>query len=343
MSVTCSRWWFTLVVLCATAGFGGRPCLAARIEAVAGKSYELSKQHGPWMIMAASFHTTAADGKTTEGKSPRQAADALVYELRRIGVPAYTFEMENSADLMTTTNREGLEVRKRNLRRVKSLCVLAGNYPSQDDEVCQQTLAWIKKFNPESLKEGVAFKPTAKRPSPLSGAFLCVNPLLSSEELALQAQQKDPLLRQLNSGVQHSLTENRGEYTLVIATFGGEQVTQLDPNAVLPDILADNDLNAAGLQAAELAVALRQDLDPNKEFCNVDAYVWHDHSRSIVTVGSFTSPNDPALLHYYKRFSQRRDPQTGQAAPRYLAIGGEAPKVWPFVPTPTLMRVPKMR
>lgn len=334
-----------LGVLSATLIWSVRDVAGARIEAVRGKSYSLTRQHGPWMIMVASFHTTAADGQTDEGKSPQEAANDLVYELRTKGIPAYTYEIEPESELLPTVDRLGQPVLRRNLRRVKSLCVLAGNYPSFEDDVAQKTLAWLKKYDPQCLKEGVTFKPTPGRPLPLSGAFLCVNPLLSPDEVA--ARRVDPFVRQLNSGVRYSLAENPGEYTLMVAHFGGKTYTQLKSQPTLLEFLKDNDLDEAARQANELAAALRQDLDPQPEspFRNLEAYVWHDLSESIVTVGSFRGPDDPALQRYLQMFSPGIDPVTGQIQSRYLAIGGknQPSRVWPFVPTPQLIRVPKLR
>lgn len=341
MSKRALRGLLSVVVLWTTAGFAARDCLAARIEAVAGKKYELTKQHGPWMIMVASYYSQS-DGRPTEsGKTPEQAADELVLELRKVGVPAYSFEFEDASSFLKTRDRLGQEVVKRNLRQVPTRCVLAGNYSSFDDDVAQKTLAWIKQFRPQSLADGVSFRPTPGRPLPLSGAFLCINPLLSPDEVA--ARSTDPLLKQLNSGVRHSLSENRGEYTLIVAYFAGKQFTELKQTKETHEFLTDNDLDYAAAQANELAIALREDLDPAGQFRNLDAYVWHDRDQSVVTVGSFKSENDPAIAHYRKMFSAARNPVTGQVQPRFLSIPGSQPKVWAFVPTPQVIRVPQLQ
>jgi hypothetical protein len=340
MSAPSLRCLVSLVVLWTTAGFAARDCLAARIEAVAGKSYRLAAQHGPWMIMVATFHSTGADGQTDEGKSPQEAADELVLELRKQGLPAYVHEVENAADLIRVRDRLGQEVNRRNLRRVKSTCVLAGNYQGFDDPVAQQTLEWIKKFSPRSLTEGVAYRATPGRPLPLSGSFLCINPLRSPEDVA--ARRSDPLIKQLNSGVQYSLSQNRGKYTLVVAHFAGKQFTELRETRSADKFLTDNDLDDAAVNANELAIALRQDLDPLKQFRNLDAYVWHDHDHSIVTVGAFQSEHDPAIAHYRKQFAPIPNPATGRMEARYLSIPGDQPKVWAFTPTLQVMRVPQL-
>lgn len=328
----------------ALATFAGRDCQAARIEADPAKEYRLTRQHGPWMIMVASFHTTGEDGETDVGKSPEQVANELVLELRKQRIPAYTYAVENGPELLNTIDRTGQPVRRRNLRRVKSLCVIAGNYPASDDDVAQKTLEWIKKYNPKSLQEGVGYRPTPGRPLPLSGAFLTINPLLNPEEVAHTTA--DPLLRRLNSGQRYSLSDNPGQYTLVVANFGGKSVTQLKHQPDSFNFLKDNDLDDAAQLANELVAVLRQDLDPSGRFRNMEAYVWHDRYESMVTVGSFSSPDDPAIQHFRKQFAAAVDPVSNQLQFQFLTLdtgASQGTRMWTFVPTPQLMRVPKLR
>jgi hypothetical protein len=295
------------------------------------------------MIMVASFHTTASDGETDQGKSPEQAAADLIHELRQKGIPAYTHAIENDSTPFTVLNRSNEPVRRKNLRKVRSLCVIAGNYPSFEDKTAQKTLDWIKTYEAKSLQDGVTYAPTPARPRPLSGAFLTINPLLSPEEVAAR-RPTDPLLRRLNSGVRHSLIDNPGEYTLVVAHFAGKTFTGTERQSSALEFLKDDDLDIAGEQANELASALRQRLDDTGRFNNLDAYVWHDRTSSVVTVGSFSSRNDPAIAHYVKRFAAERDTKTGKTDFKFLAIKDPTtPKTWAFIPTPQLMPVPKVR
>jgi hypothetical protein len=332
--------------LLALAGTAAPPCFAARIEAVEGKEYPLTKAYGPWMLMVASFHTTGNDGETDEGKSPEEAAAELVFELRQKGIPAYTYAIENHADAFATRDRLGQPVKKKNLRTIRSLCVMAGNYPSFEDERAQASLEWIKKYDPRCLQD-VWYVKTPGKPTPLSGAFLTINPLLSAEEVAERSP--DPLLRKLNSGVRHSLTENKGAYTLVVAHFGGKTFNEVRQHKQTLDFLKDNDLDDAAQQANDLAAALRQNLDvrPNGQpgpLNNIEAYVWHDRFESVVTVGAFSSDKDPAIAHFRKLFGTQYDVQTRSSTAQYLTIGGESqPRSWAFVPTPQVMRVPRLR
>src|SRR5690606_32141172 len=146
---------------------------------------------------------------------------------------------------------------------------------------------YIKRYQPKCLQQpGVKYLRTRRRQGPLGAAFLTVNPLLTSEEI--QQRQHDPLLVKLNASGKYSLYQNKGEYTLVVATFSGKKMAHLG-DSHSPDALEafkidtkDNDLDQASTSAWELAVSLRE-----RE--NIDAFVWHDRYQSVVTVGSFES------------------------------------------------------
>lgn len=349
---------------------------AARIEANPGKRYELTTRHGPWMIMVANFHTTAEDGITKEGKSPEQAADELVLELRQRGIPAYVYETEPESQPFTTQDAYGRPVRRKNLRRVKSVGVLAGNYSSLDDDTAQSTLKWIKDYDPKCLKEGVVYVPredvrkrNGGRPTPLTAAFLTINPMLNPEEVA--SRNIDPLLLRLNHRERHSLLENKGKVTLIVASFAGkvkavsgqsgDGVRENQDSGGLTGFLKDNDLDDAAQQARALALALRQAE-------HVDAYVWHDRYESYVTVGAFSSENDPGIAAMRARFGSPQPVQllgptqvlaNKNSGLKYLAIDSAGRKIdlentaltgltsnyqlWAFDPNPRTMHVPRAR
>lgn len=329
-----------------------RTANAGRIEAVQGKVYTLTKQHGPWMIMVASFHKEGDESEPEQGKSPEEAANELVYELRTRGVPAYVYAIESGGDTVLTRDRTGRPVR-RAVRRTRSVGVLAGNYPGIDDDIAQQTLTWIKKYDPQCLKEGVIFQPSGQRQTPLAAAFLTINPLLTPEEV--NQQHVDPLLARLNAGERFSLLENQGMYTLVVATFSGKSVIQ---GAHTPghSMEWDNDLDNAAEQARLLAAALRREE-------HVESFVWHDRYESIVTVGGFSSPQDPRVAALQRRFgADTYRPSAnpgGDAGVKILAVDANGNKVpydptkgfdnrgsyqlWAFVPNPYIMRVPRHR
>lgn len=345
-SVFCLAWMSCLLL-------GSLHSRAAGIEADPSKEYPLTKNRGPWMIMIATLHTTDGDGETDEGKSPRQAAHELVVELRKLGLPAYTYEYEPQQQHIVSKDSLGREELRKNLRRVKSLCVLAGNYNDINEKVAQDSLEWVKKLKPKSFQDGVYFQPTPGRPNPLSGAFLTMNPMLSSKEIE-QKQTVDPLLVKLNSGERNSLFENKGEFTLVIARFYGKHINvkQAEEESTISKFFNKATLDDAAIGARELVSVLRGNYDrETTNFNNVDAYIWHDHHESIVTVGSFSSPNDPAVKVYKQRFGPKlKDLGTGATnfQPEHLGVSGFGPKgdekrLWLLEPNPELMRVPKYK
>ncbi|MCA8990505.1 MAG: hypothetical protein KDA88_00915 [Planctomycetaceae bacterium] len=338
----------SLIAICALFAVQALPVFAgSRIEADPSKEYRLTHHRGPWMIMVATMHSL--DGETPEGgKTPDEAAHELVIELRQLGLPAYVHEYEPGNERVATYDRLGREESRKNLHRRRSVSVIAGNYPDVENKIAQDTLKWLKKLNPKCLQEGVIYEPTPGRPGPLAGAFLTPNPLLSQEELA--QRERDPLLISLNGGERYSLYENKGKYTLVIARFYGKSVN-VKAGEQVPDIESffkgGNDLDNAAEAAQELAVVLRgkYDVSANGYFNNVEAYVWHDRHESIVTVGSFSSPQDPNIKRYMAIFGPRLDPQIGSVQPAHFAVpnfrrGGEH-GMWLFEPQPEVMAVPR--
>ncbi|MCA9077140.1 MAG: hypothetical protein KDA93_19090 [Planctomycetaceae bacterium] len=340
--------------------------MAARIEAVPGKEYRLHKQNGPWQIMVASFRPANPDGTVSEGKTPDELAQDLVLELRQKGLPAYTYSQQAIDEKIATRDKLGREETRKLLTSYDQVCVIAGNYESLDTPTAKQTLEWVKKFRPKSLQQpGVSWLETKRKQGPLSRAFLTVNPMLTPEEIA--ARKHDPLLVKINSGGQNSLFENEGKYTLVIATFSGKMLAHLGdsdaPDAQDAFRVSDN-LDEASHNAWELSVALRQ-LN-----ANIDAYVWHDHYQSIVTVGSFESPQDPKIRRYLQVFEAQPGADIDQVAHtlrsllggaadhfgvsagdsgvRFLTINnagkdGNETRMWLFDPSPYLKQVPSRR
>jgi hypothetical protein len=359
------------VAACLQPAAGAEVKRVSNIEAVKGKRYALTREHGPWMIMVASFNEPPPEMRT-EGMTPAEAADELVWELRRKGIPAYTFTQEDVLDTVSTQDRL---LRERNavyFAQRGSVCVIAGNYTSAEDEVAQKTLDYIKRFHPEFLREedptaprsnrqtnaplkrlknGGIFRITPGQPGPLSGAFLTINPLLTPEEA--QRRKKDPLLVKLNYGTQFSLAENPARYTVVVATFTGKTLTTVE-NAQFQQVAArfeagtGSDLDKAAVDAAELAQHLRSQ--------GHEAWVWHDRFASTVAVGSFDDPSDPGIRKVVEKYvaKMKPHPETGHQvlSVEYAQIPhpDSTPqrripplRTWPFDPTPRLIEVPRLQ
>ena len=346
-----------------------------KIEAVRGKRYKLSKQHGPWMIMVASFHEPPPEAKA-EGMTPQQAADELVYELRKKGIPAYAFSQGKMQNELNTYDRFGRRRRYASYTaRQKSICVLAGNYSSEDDRLAQRTKNYVKRFHPrflravdtrtqtdsgliERFKSGGIYRMTPGRPGPLSGAFLTINPALTPDEV--KRRHRDPLLLKLNSGMDYNLLDNPGRFTLVVATSFVKSTTKTNDSEfqkAIKNFKISNSLDESALGAWQLAKTLREGRVPFQHRRavvqrNFEAYVYHDHHRSIVTIGSFDSSNDPRIAEFKRIFGAKvkSNPNTGKdvliaevmTLPD-LRKRNASLKTWIFDPTPQLIEVPKLR
>src|SRR5580704_18285167 len=342
---------------------------ASTIEAVKGKHYKLTKRHGPWMIMVASFIKPPED-RRGEGLSPEEAAQQLVFELRLHHIPAYTFRQEEVEEEVQVIGRRTMTLQKAKVRNwAGGICVLAGNYATANDKVAQDTLRYIKKFEPAFLndveavnlassggaikhsKSGGIFRTTKDRPEPLSGAFMTTNPILSDEELSVR--RRDPFIIKLNTGSEYSLLSNRGRYTIVIATFQGRVYPQVgnDANAEKRFSLNNSPLSEAAERAWELCSALRhaRALGYDREF---EAYVFHDRYSSIVTVGSFDSKDDPRITQLQNFFGAKVNQVAADGTPSIGAeaftvphpkrkLPNEAVKTWIFDPYPELIDVPR--
>jgi hypothetical protein len=315
------------------------------IEAVRGKEYRLSKQHGPWMIMVASFRDVPPD-RHQPGLTAAQAAEELVLELRQLGIPAYIHSQDAKVEKIPTRDRMGREDERIYAAQRDMLSVIAGNYDTIDDKTAQKTLASIKKFHPKFMKDkqnGAVYRETPGRKGPLSGAFMTINPMLSPEDVA--ANERDPVIHRLNSGIDNSLWELKKKYTLRVATFAGKSVTPVGTSAYrnnenqFDEILGrGRNLNDAGEDAAQLARFLRAK--------GHEAYVYHDHFQSIVTVGGFDTLNDPRITAMSKQFGAKLKPvadgQQETWQPETLTLAGKNPAdaplhVWVLDPKPVLL------
>ncbi|RMG32333.1 MAG: hypothetical protein D6725_17775 [Planctomycetota bacterium] len=345
-------------------GWWAGPVLAAGIEAVPGKEYRLTKRHGPWMIMVCTLYEPPKEVRK-EGISYLEAAQRLVYELRKRGIPAYTFRQGDVVKKIETVDRLGRPQERIVREQRRSISVIAGNYPSVDDPVAQKTLAYIKSYRPRSWADDARYRSTPGRPGPLSGAFLTINPLLTPDEVAERA--RDPLLVRLNADEPFSILNAKGRYSLVVASFYGKTITTLPDGRATGDLdrfekTLGQTLDEAARRARALVRLLRTGRyrstdtfgdvgQPDFVGRPIEAYVFHDRYQSVVTVGSFDSPNDPRIRELYEKFRAkvRKHAQTGQdvlTAEFVRSLGDPRRKIPPetflFDPQPQLMKVPRL-
>lgn len=276
----------------------------ARSAVTRSADKKLTQDNGPWMILAASF----------SGDGAEEQAQELVDEFRqRYHLTAYAHEMSFDYSEKKSpgrgVNEYGAPIRRRYQRgdRVREIAVLVGDYRSVDDPDAQEMLEKIKTMRPQALEpsdgertsqsmaqvrqwqEQLLDKLGKKRErGPMSQAFLSRNPLLPREYFVPKGV--DDFVAKMNRGVDHSLLDCKGNYTVKVATFRGNVVLQTsttDPNKS-NSIWGRNkkDSDSSLVEAAENAHLLTEELRAH----GWEAYEFHDRTESIVTIGSFADP-----------------------------------------------------
>ncbi|HAY80752.1 MAG TPA: hypothetical protein DCY79_13175 [Planctomycetaceae bacterium] len=266
-----------------------------QVDADPAKTYDITEEGGPWMIMAAAF----------AGPGAEEQADELILELRK----SYKLEAYKHNRTFDFTQRvKGLGVNKyghdkvmkhKHSVRFDEFAVLIGNFQSVNDPRLEKTLEKIKKANPNALdpqkrttrstqrhsfflhaRRYLTKDPNKQQFGPMGRAFATTNPLLPEEFFS--ARGVDPLVLKMNKNVEHSLLENPGKYTVKVATFRGaatmdpKEIEQWNQSKRVSDRLIQAEINAN-----ELTLALRRQ--------GIEAYQFHDRHESIVTVGNFQS------------------------------------------------------
>ncbi len=301
---------------------------AGKVEADPNKDYQLTKENGPWLVMASTF----------SGARAYEQAHDLALELRReYKVPAYLYSKTFEHDVDESgrgVDRFGdpLSLRYRKGDETTEIAVLVGDFPALEDSQAQKTLDRIKNASPECLRLDPN-RPTAQnlaswrlffgmahdaheKKGPMWKAFMIANPILPKDYFAPKGLEK--FIVDMNRGRPNSLLKCPGKYTVQVAHFTGR--VEIDPKKVQAIINGDDfgsKLEEAGEKAEKLTKALRK--------MEYDAYVFHDRSASIVTVGSFDSVGtprpdgkieiDPRILRIMQVFgAENSGPLPGQPA-----------------------------
>jgi hypothetical protein len=298
-------------------------------------NYQVHPGVGNWVICAASF----------TGDDAPELARQLVSQIRsRWHLPAYVF---NRADEERRRQQEELEaeqrlvqqfipnapVRRRTIRVEEQCAVLVGGYP--DMESARRTLDQIKRLPVPDLHlnsgrsplgviqtVGDDNKPKREFVNPFTTAFVTRNPSIPPA----QVSKWDPGLEKFNANEEYSLLRCPRQWTLLVKEYAGCQVVQTGMSGgIMKDLWPGSNkpgqaLDAAGLQAHELARVLRQ--------LNFQSYVLHTRTSSFVTIGAFDNLNEPDV----KRVSQ-------QLAALQTRLGAGNPLQLARQPLP--MQVPK--
>lgn len=267
--------------------FGKTP----QAEAASNDPRKLTEVDGPWMILAASF----------AGSSGRERAEALADELsKEMSIP--TFIHEENFDFtgkLEQPSATGRVLRYANQAQYQAFAVLVGEYDSVDHPQLVKDLKRIKAYQPKSVSapEGATPEETGETPmdavknlqrgllkrlgktppGPLGNAFATTNPMLPEEYFMIP--EVDSFVMELNSGVEHSLLDNPGKFTVVVATFSG-LTTIVDGKKDKEFEPSSERMDACAMNAHTMVTELRKQ--------GVEAYEYHDRTRSLVTIGSFS-------------------------------------------------------
>ncbi len=318
-----------------------------KVEADPNKTYTVTKDLGPWMIMAISLG----------GDEAEEQASKLVLELRRDHkLEAWMHEQEFNLDedvIGLGVDSRGNPKRMKNLHggAVREIAVLVGNFSSAEDPDAQKALEKIRYLKIKSLageslaqRSGYGIRDAYRLTSdklrkgtpvrgPLARAFVTRNPMLPAQDVARQSL--DPFVADLNRDIKYSLLENPGVYTVSVATYrGAAAFSESDfKNTVTKSFerSGDSQIDKAAKDATLVVNALRKE--------GVEAYVFHDRHESLVTVGSFqdlgTEAADghielaPEVAAVVKRFEATRSSLSG------LDTNGQ-------IPTGQVGLIPKM-
>ena len=287
------------------AAFPGRPVSAQLWKHILPASYtqevprgdtRLTQENGPWLIMVASF----------SGADAAEQAHALADELRsQDGLTSYvhdrTFDHSDGKQAGRGIDQYGAPLRTRyQQEQDHEYAVLIGDFESLDDPAAQKTLERIKKL-PSKVLEGdqpstpmeevrqisnqMVSKLKGGAHGPMHRAFFTRNPLLPKEYFVPKGV--DNFVAKLNQGVEHSLLDCPGKFTVQVATFRGKTILQ--PGKTEPKEtggigwLWGKGKSDPLVEAAENAHLLTEELRKH----GYDAYEFHNRTESFVTIGSF--------------------------------------------------------
>ena len=252
--------------------------------------YLLTKENGPFMIMA----------KVFRGPDAEKMALALCKELRTdFGLPAYILRTKDfpmrsyirgtpptaPSVTMKATIKEPERVRTHD-----EAAVLIGNEKTL--AATEILLNKVKRLHPKCLKDMPLLFPWRQG---LSHALRTTNPYIPAQHL--YPKTPDKLVIQMNHGLR-SIGHCPGHYSLQVAQFSGRTSYDLNAMGGQPSSpllnLKESPLKTAHDDAERMADKLSR--APEIQRLGQPVFVYHDRTSSRVFIGTFNSPNDHAIV-----------------------------------------------
>ena len=287
--------------------------------------FPLTPQSGAWLLCVKSY----------TGPSAQALAEELAEEIRqRYKLNAYVFnrggeELDKEKERIQKIRQAQEDFAKQigqpliGMRKIKTtrieeqFAVLIGGWGEM--EAARKALDGIRKFPPPATKfmdaavtaspakvgaQGGPSRVETVYVNPFANGFVVPNPTIPKAAKDPN-DNYDPLIFELNAAEPLSIFKCRKPWTLVVRIYQGGSVLQSAQPAPesgtflskigLSPQKTENLLTASAMQAHSVAEFLRG-MKPT----SFDAYVMHTRNSSIVCVGSYDRPDDPALLQMQK-------------------------------------------
>jgi hypothetical protein len=262
----------------------------------------LKNEHGPWLVLAASF-----EGEGAKAKAVQLAVELRTdFRLKAYCLPKMFDYSRTVAGAGFDENGSQKKMRYQDDRVVESCAVLVGDFDSIEAKDIDDTLNTIKTIRPKFFAQpGAASsagemgkvsandyrnylkrlierknEPEEKNLGPMKYAFKTRNPLLPAEYF--KAPTIDKFVKDLNRQPnlnEFNLLDCKGSFTVRILTLRGSISYESWGRSDNPNQASQ--LEMAAEQAYLVTKALRA--------AGYEAYQFHDRQQSIVTVGSFNN------------------------------------------------------
>ncbi len=252
-------------------------------------SYLLTKENGPFMILA----------KVFRGPDAEKMALALCMELRKdFGLPAYILRTKDfpmrsyirgtPPTAPSVTMKASIKEPER-VRTHDEAAVLIGN--EKTEAATEILLNKVKRLHPKCLNDMPLLFPWRQG---LSHALRTTNPYIPAQHL--YPKTPDKLIIQMNHGLR-SIAHCPGHFSLQVAQFSGRTSYDLNAMSGHPSTnllnLKESPLKTAHDDAERMADKLSR--APEIQRLGQPVFVYHDRTSSRVFIGTFNSPNDPAI------------------------------------------------
>lgn len=314
----------------------GTPPSAAQPAAVPAHPWYVRADLGPWMICVKSYsgpesrqlaETLAAEIRQTHNAGAylfEWGSEARQQEMERRRKVKEELEQEQAPFLAAQAKAKaeaaaaGIEfidtpvkVRVPIVRYPEQWAVLLGGFPDMD--AARKALDAVRRWPPpkDTKLMDQAFisrpgQPEAAYINPFAAAMTAPNPTIR-RAASDQTPAIDPAVVKLNEAEELSLLKARKPWTLMVKRFVVPTHVQgkADDGTVFDKLFGKDDgarwLEITATNARTLAQTLRHEKMKPRPF---EAFVLHNRTESLVTVGQFDGPEDPALIETWKVLSE---------------------------------------